>query len=169
VSDLEQPKTTIDYNAALSTPLLIVLHESTFTNLQNNDIGTLTNNDLQKNISRFYDFFSTAIQKIENDSPAYETYDVKLPYFLKYFKLDPNAAPMVITNPDRKDYYQPEFKKQAIILDEIKETKEDDGFKILLNESIFFRQIVIDFYIDMIKRITEINIEIEKELNHLKG
>jgi hypothetical protein len=167
-SDLEHPETTIDYNTALTTPLLIVLHESTFANLQNNDIGILTNNKLRKDISRFYDFFSTAIKKIENDLSSYETYDVKLPYFLKYFKLDPNAPPMVVTNSKSKDYYNPDFKKQAIILNKVTEAKGDDGFKILLNESIFFRQVTIDFYINMVNRIKELNNEIDTELNNLK-
>jgi hypothetical protein len=167
-NNLDQPETAIDYNAALTTPLLIVLHESTFANLQNNNIGILTNNELRKNISRFYDFFSTAIKKIENDLSSYETYDVKLPYFLKYCKLDPDAPPMVLTNPNSKDYYNPEFKKNAILLYKVREAKADEGFKILLNESIFFRQVTIDFYIDMINRIKELNNEIDVELKNLK-
>ncbi len=167
-NDLKFPESTIDYNAALTTPLLIVLHESTFANLQNNDIDILTNNELRKDISRFHDFFSQAIMKIENDLPSYETYDVKLPYFLKYCKIDPNAEPMVLSNPNSKDYYNPEFKKQTIILNKVTEAKEDEGFKILLNESIFFRQVTIDFYIDMINRIKELNKEIDKELDNLK-
>ena len=167
-NDLKFPESTIDYNAALTTPLLIVLHESTFANLQNNDIDILTNNELRKDISRFHDFFSQAIMKIEKDLPSYETYDVKLPYFLKYCKIDPNAESMEITNPNSKDYYNPVHKKQAIVLDKVAEAKDDEGFKILLNESIYFRQFTIDFYIDMIHRIKELNKEIDKELDNLK-
>ncbi|WP_028872491.1 DUF6090 family protein [Psychroserpens burtonensis] len=167
-SDLDYPATVIDYNAALTTPLIIVLHESTFANLQNNDIGILTNNSLRNDISRFYDFFSTAIKKIENDLPAYETYNVKLPYFLKYCKLDPNAPEMILSNPDSKDYYNPEFKKKAIVLHKFDEAKQDDAFKIILNESIFFRQVTIDFYINMITRINELTNEIDKALVVLK-
>ena len=167
-SDLEHPESTIDYNIALSTPLVIVLHESTFANLQNNNIGILTNNELRKGISRFYDFFNAAIKKIENDLSSYETYDVKLPYFLKYCKIDPNAQPMVLANSNSKNYYNPDFNKQAIILNKAAEAKGDEGFKILLNESVFFRQVTIDFYIDMIKRIKELINEIDKELNILK-
>ena len=166
MSNLEQPETAIDYNSALTTPLLIVLHESTFANLQNNNVWILTNNDLRKDISRFYDFYSTGIQKIENDLSSYETYDVKLPYFLKYFKLDPNGKPMVITNNKSKEYYNPDFEKKAIVLNKVSEAKQDEGFKILLNESIFFRQVIIDFYINMLNRITELTVSIEKELNH---
>jgi hypothetical protein len=167
-SNLDTPQNNIDYNAALTTPLLIVLHESTFENLQNNRIDILTNNQLHKNISRFYDFFNTAIKKIENDLSSYETYDVKLPYFLKYCKLDPNAPPMILSSPESKDYYNAELKKPAIILNKIQEAKEDEGFKILLNESIAFRQITIDLYIEMINRIRELNNAIDVELNNLR-
>ncbi len=167
-SDLEIPNTNIDYNAALTTPLLIVLHESTFENLQNNRIDILTNNELHKNISRFYDFFNTAIKKIENELSSYETYDVKLPYFLKYCKLDPNTPPMIVSSPESKDYYSAELKKPAIILNKIHEAKKDDGFKILLSESISFRQVTIDLYIEMLNRIRELNNAIDIELKNLK-
>ncbi|WGK65858.1 DUF6090 family protein [Croceiramulus getboli] len=168
-SDLDTPETPINYNAALTTPLIIVLHESTFNNLQNNSIGIITNNSLQKDISRFYDFFSKGIKIIENELSSYETYDVKLPYFLKYFQLDPNGKLMVLSNEKRKDYYNPNFEKQAIILNKVSEAKQDEGFKVLLNESIFFRQVTIDFYIDMISRIKELDIAITNELEILRS
>lgn len=168
MSDLNSPNNPIDYNAALTTPLIVVLHESTFTNLQNNHVGILTNNALRKDISRFYDFYSTGIQRIENDLSSYETYDVKLPYFLKYFQLDPNAAPMLVTNEKSKDYYNPDFEKKTINLKKVLEAKQDEGFKILMNESIFFRQVIIDFYINMLNRINELTEAIEIELKALK-
>jgi hypothetical protein len=168
ISDLEEPETPIDYNAALTTPLIIVLHESTFVNLQNNPVGILTNNTLRKDISRFYDFYSTAIQKVENDLSSYETYDTKLPYFFKYFQLDPNAEPMALANEKTKDYYNPDFEKLAINLKLVSEAKQDEGFKILLNESIFFRQVMIDFYINILKRVNELKNSIETELKVLE-
>jgi hypothetical protein len=93
---------------------------------------------------------------------------VKLPCFLKYCKLDPEAQPMVIANCNNKDYYNPDVEKQAIILNKVAEAKRDEGFKILLNESIFLKKVTIDFYSDMLKRIIELNNEIEKELNILR-
>lgn len=166
-SDLIQPSDLIDYNGALSAPLVIVLHESTFTNVQNNDIGLLSNNELRKEISRFYDFFNKAIQKVENDKEVYEAYTLKLPYFLKYFKLDPDAPPMVLSNPNSDDYYNPDFQKQSIIIEDIPGAKQDEAFKIVMNESIFFRQIKIDFYIDMVNRINELSQKIDQELEIL--
>lgn len=169
MNDLDEPEAPIDYNASLTTPLVIVLHESTFANLQANDIGILTNNDLRKDISRFYDFFATAIQKIENDLTDYETYNAKLPFFFKYFKLDPEAPPMLLSNPDSQDYYNPDFEKQSIMLYKVNEAKADEAFKLLLNESIFFRQVTIDFYVDMINRINELNLSIDEELESLRN
>jgi len=167
-SDREFSETARDYDAALAVPLIIVLHESIFANLQYNKIGILTNNKLLKDISHFYDSFNAAIKKVENDISTYETYDVKLPCFLKYCKLDPEALPMVIANCNNKDYYNPDVEKQAIILNKVAEAKRDEGFKILLNESIFLKKVTIDFYSDMLKRIIELNNEIEKELNILR-
>lgn len=167
-SDLDKPTITIDYNAALSTPLIIMLHESTFANIQNNSIAILSNNNLRKDIARFYDFFSGVIKKIENDPKTYGTYHLKLPYFQKYFKLDPNGEPMSLKNVENQDYYNPDFQKTSLVLEDYLEVKKDEAFKILLNESIFFRQVKIDFYVDMLKRMKELNMAIEKELTHLK-
>lgn len=167
-SDRDQPDEPIDYNAALSTPLVIVLHKSTFANLQNNDVGILTNNTLRKDIARFYDFFATAIQKIENEESTYKTYDKSLSYFIKYFELDPDAPDFIIDNPDSNDYYNPDFVKKAIALYDVEGAKKDKAFHMILNESIFFRQVKIDFYIDMVKRIKELNLAIDEELNLLR-
>ena len=52
---------------------------------------------------------------------------------------------------------------------DIKGAKNDDAFKIELNESIFIRQIKIDFYVDMIDRIKELNLEIDEELKALRN
>ena len=154
--DQPKPRYEIDINGALSTPLILVLHKSTFNNLQNNDVALLSNNTLRKDIARFYDFFAAAIQKIENEYPTYQTYINKLPYFLKYCQLDPDAPEMLIDNPDSYDYYNPDFTKQAIQLIDYEGAKKDNAFKIVLNESIFFRQVKLDFYIDMAKRIKEL-------------
>ena len=164
LSDLTVPPRDIDINNALSTPLILVLHKSTFNNLQNNDVALLSNNTLRKDISRFYDFFATAILKIENDYPTYQAYITKLPYFIKYCELNPDADNMFIDNPDSYDYYNPDFTKPALQLIDIEGAKNDNAFKIVLNESIFFRQVKLDFYIDMANRIKELDAAIEKEL-----
>lgn len=167
-SDLPEPKDSIDMSVAMSTPLIVVMHKSTFANLQNNDVGLLSNVSLRKDIARFYDFFTTAIQKIENDYPSYQTYETKFPYFLKYCRLDSSDAEVFIENPNDQDYYNPDFAKQPIEMVDYKGAKADEAFKIVLNESIFFRQVKLDYYIDIVARIKELSRAIDQELQSLK-
>lgn len=56
LSDRSQPQDSIDYSSALGVPLIIILHDSMFNNIQNNQIGIVSKNKLKKDISRFYDF-----------------------------------------------------------------------------------------------------------------
>lgn len=167
-SDLAKPALPIDYDGALSTPLLVILHQSTFDNLQNNEVGLISNTDLRKKIARFYDFFATGIQIIENDLPAYETYETKFPYFLKYCRLDPTAPSYVLSNPDNDDYFKDDFRKQPLEMIDFEGAKNDEAFKIVLNESIFFRNIMIKFYIDTLNRIKALNQAIDDELSILE-
>ena len=57
---------SISFENALGIPLYSILHEASFLNLQNNDLGTITNNTLKQEISRHYDFFVKLIGKFEN-------------------------------------------------------------------------------------------------------
>ena len=168
-SDLDEPPYPIDMNNALGIPLIIEFHKSTFANLQNNDVGLLSNIKLRKDIARFYDFFQAAILRLENDYPTYQTYTVKMPYFLKYCRLDPGGPEMEMDNPDFEDYYNPDFTKQAIEMYDYKGAQADEAFKLLLNESVFFRQVKLDYYKDMRIRIIELITEIDTELNELKA
>jgi hypothetical protein len=64
--------------------MCITLHDSTFDNIQNNQIGIVSNNKLRKNISRFYDFYAETIIRLENKKPEYEPYSSKK-YFSEVF------------------------------------------------------------------------------------
>jgi hypothetical protein len=166
-SNHKQPKDSINFSSALSFPLTIALHKSTFNNLQNNQIGILTNNRLKKDISRFYDFFAQAISKIENEKPVYETYSSKKVFFQKYFKLTSATYTVNSDQTNNEDYYNPSLTKEDMEFKDIEGAKNDEAFKIELNESIFIRNAKIDFYINMINRIKELNEEINKELEVL--
>lgn len=168
-SDLVQPKDSIDYSAALGVPLTVALHKSTFNNLQNNQIGIITNNELKKDISRFYDFFVQAITIIENQKPIYESYNLKKVFFQKYFKLSKSDFEMKNSQSNNDDYYNPDLLKAGLEFKDIIGAKKDEAFKIELNESIFIRQVKIDFYIDMVNRIKELNDAINKELKLLEN
>ena len=67
LSKQDIPQDPINYSHALSVPLMINLHDPTYTNSQNNQIGIISNNQLKKDISRFYDFFMDSIIKLENE------------------------------------------------------------------------------------------------------
>jgi len=167
-NNLQEPGDPIHYSSALGVPLTIALHKSTFNNLQNNQIGIITNNKLKKDISRFYDFFVQAVSKIENEKPIYETYGSKKVFFQKYFKLSKTSYEMNNVQSNNEDYYNPNTEKFNMEFKDIKGAKNDDAFKIELNESIFIRQVKIDFYIDMVNRIKELNDAINEELKTLK-
>lgn len=168
-SNLSQPLDSINYSSALGVPLTIALHKSTFNNLQNNQIGIITNNKLKKDISRFYDFFVQAITIFENDKPVYESYSSKKVFFQKYFKLSKAAFEMNNTQSNNADYYNPNLSKVNLEFKDVNGAKNDDAFKIELNESVFIRQVKIDFYIDMVNRIKELNIQIDEELKALSN
>ena len=164
-----QPKDSINYTTALGIPMLIALHKSTFNNLQNNQIGIITNNQLHKSISRFYDFFIHAIEMVENEKSVYETYGTKKVFFQKYFKLSKGAYELNNETSNNEDYYNPNIEKKEIEFKDMEGAKQDDAFKIELNESIFMRKVKIDFYIDMLNRIKELNKEIDNELKLLEN
>lgn len=166
-SDRSEPMDTINFANALSVPLIVSLHKSSFENLVNNDVGIMTNNDLKKNISRFYDFFHNGIEKIENDLDPYDTYTTKLPFFLKYFRLENSATNLKTYEFDSREYFQPDLIHENFEMKNATEIKLDEGFKIVLSESIFFTQVKISFYEDMLDRTKELSGEIEDELNKL--
>lgn len=163
----EQPKDSINYADALGLPMFSVFHKSTFNNLQNNEIGLISNNQLHKDISRFYDFFAEAMITIENDADLYETYDTKLVYFKKYFKLSNQKLKDYNTGYTNNDYYNPDFEKISMEFYLINEAKNDEAFKIELNESILFRQVLLGYYLDVMNRIRELIVAIDEELKVL--
>ncbi|MFT7056117.1 MAG: hypothetical protein ACJAR3_001748 [Roseivirga sp.] len=50
----------------MGVDLLAILQKASFNNLQNNDIGLISNNNLYKEISRYCDFYVTGISGLEN-------------------------------------------------------------------------------------------------------
>ena len=130
----------IDFVNSLGSPLFTILHQASFTNLQNNDLGIITNNDLKQEISRHYDFFVRVILTLENEMREYETYPSKLPYYLKYFKTDDSISILSNEELNSNNYYNPNFERSVLKLIDPTGLKEDNAFKIVLAESIFFRQ-----------------------------
>jgi hypothetical protein len=163
------PLDSINLNDALGVPLILALHESTFNNLQNNEVGILRNNTLRKKIARLYDFFATAAKKMEDkNSIAYDTYSKKLPYFLKHTSLS-TITKDVYEFPDYEDYLYIEYSRNSFVLSNADEAKKDEAFKIILSECSFFREVTLEFYNNLKTKMTELIIEIDKELQELKN
>jgi len=167
-SDLNEPNTPIDYSKALGYPMIAAIHKSTFNNLINNDISIISNNKLKTTITRFYDYFVTAVVLLENETPDYNTYNAKKPYFLKYFKLDNKSKFMKLSAENNEYQYNPDLAKQSLILKDKKGVKQDEAFKIALNESQFFRNAKISFYSNLLNEIETLNAAIDTELRKLE-
>jgi hypothetical protein len=167
-SDLTTPKDSIDYSLALGYPLVVALHDATFKNLQNNNIGLITNNELKKDISRFYDFFIDGIELIENKVSVYDTYTSKKVFFQKYFKVVDGLFLVGNDQSKNEDYYNPDLIKLPIDIVDIINAKNDEAFIMELNESIFIRNVKIEFYNNIVLKIKALNIAIDEELGLLK-
>lgn len=166
-SNLVKPKDSIDYSLALGYPLIVALHDATFKNLQNNDIRLISNNKLKKDISRFYDFFVDGIEMIENQISAYTTYTSKKVFFQKYFKVVDGVFFVGNNQSKSEDYYNPDLLKLPIDLVDFENAKKDEAFKMELNESIFIRNVKIEFYKNIVLKIKELNTSIDEELKRL--
>jgi hypothetical protein len=158
----------IDFINSLGSPLFSILHQASFTNLQNNDLGIITNNKLKLGISRHYDYFVRVILILENEMKEYETYPAKLPYYLKYFNTDDSVNILSNKELNSNNYYNPNFERTALKLIDSAGLKKDNAFKIILAESIFFRQAKIQYYEDFLNRTKNIIEKINSELNTLE-
>ena len=163
-NELRGKESKIEFVNSLGSPLFTMLHQASFTNLQNNDLGIITNNELEQQISRHYDFFVRVILTLENEMREYETYPSKLPYYLKYFSTEDSISILSNEELNSNNYYNPNFERTALKLIDAKGLQEDNAFKIILAESIFFRQTKIRFYEDFLNRIEDIIGKIDTEL-----
>lgn len=82
-----QPLDSLDYGNALEIDLLLSLYNASFNNIQNNVIGLITDNNLYKKITRFYDFYVASLNKLENKHDCANTYKNKLVFFEKHVKV----------------------------------------------------------------------------------
>jgi hypothetical protein len=164
--DNAQPKDTISFNDALGADLLAIFHNASFNNLQNNDIGLISNNKLYKEIARFYDFYVSALKELENSHDYANTYDDKFIFFKKHF---------TVINKKTKNYFgseveawNQEFERYNFAIKNVDFLKTDDEFKIVLAESILINSIKISFYQQLFEKLENLNKSIDNELKTLK-
>ncbi len=167
IKDL-QPKEIIKYELALGSPLIFTLHESSFTNLKDNNINIISNQELKKQISNHYDNISKVMLRVENDLGEYKTYNFLKPYFLKYFSNENKVSKLGDTEFNNGDYYNAETTLNTLILADTLGLKEDRAFKIDLAESIAFIGFKIDMYNHLLESIHVLNDSISSELKKIE-
>jgi hypothetical protein len=159
----------ISIENALGSPLFSALHDASFTNLQNNDLGIITNNNLKQKISRHYDFFVRSIRGLENEKADYETYPIKFSYFLRHFILANEYNVLSTEDLQTKNFYNPQLERPVLKANNTANLMKDEAFKIVLAESILIRQVKIGFYEDFLNRTRELNKLIDQELKLLSA
>ncbi len=167
-SEDSKPKEALKYEYALGTPLILILHESSFNNLKDNNINIISNQELKKQISNHYDNIASIMLRVENDLDDYKTYTFLKPYFLKYFSSENKKSKFEAADFNPKDYYSYDMNLNALILTDSLGLKKDSAFKIELAESIKFLGFKIDMYSNFLDEIHKLNDSITKELKKIE-
>lgn len=162
------PQEAIKYENALGISLLLILHESAFNNLRNNNLNIISNQKIKKEISNHYDSFGKTVLIFENDYPQFDNYLLKRPYFLKYFQYKNKISSKESTQHNNSDYYNPEIEMNKLILVDTLGLKNDEEFKIVLAESILYSKIKIQLYENLIIGNKELIKAIDTELLKLE-
>jgi hypothetical protein len=110
-----------------------------------------------------------SIAVLENEKPEYEPYASKKVFFQKYFKLSELSYELDDNQSNNEDYYNPTIIKLDLEFRDTSGAKNDDAFKIELNESISIRQVKIESYLYLLELIKELDKAIEEELTILKS
>jgi hypothetical protein len=161
-----QPKDSISFNDALGIDLITAFHNASFNNLQNNDIGLISNNKLYKEITRFYDFYVSALKELENSHDYANTYDDKFSYFKKHFTVIDKKTKINLSS--GMDTWKQEFERYDFAIKNVDVLKKDEEFKILLAESILINSLKVSFYQQLFEKIDSLNKSIDNELRTLK-
>ncbi|WP_041250059.1 DUF6090 family protein [Christiangramia forsetii] len=169
LSPNQVPEEEIKYENAQGISLLLVLHESAFNNLRNNNLNIMTSQKLKKQISNHYDSYAKSLLIFENNYDQFDNYLLKRPYFLKYFHYKDKMASKESTEHNNSDYYNPEIEMTKLILADTLGLKSDEEFKIVLAECISNSKIKIQFYENFIVKNKELYKAIELELLKLEN
>lgn len=163
-----EPETPIDYNLALSTPTIALIHQSSFKNLQSNDPRLLTNNTLRKKITRHYDFFAEMVIALEDETDAYDTYSMKLPYFLKYFNAVNKPDILLNSEQNSDEYINPDIIRNDLQIKDLAGLRKDEEFKIVLSESLSFLQAKMQLFNNLMIHTLELIEAIDMEIEELR-
>lgn len=164
LSDGLPPSDSISYVDALGIDLATAFHEASFNNLQNSDIGILSNNDLYKKITRYYDFYVASLKEIENNHGNANFYDEKLIFFKKHFKVINSRTRIYFSD---EQAWSQDFHRYDFSIKSIDALKADEEFKIVLAESLFINRIKLGFYQQLITKMEDLKSAIVDELKVL--
>ena len=165
LSDTLQIPDNISYVNALGIDLLAIFQDASFNNLQNNDIGLISDNDLYKKMARYYDFYASAITELENKHDFANTYDEKFIFFKKHFKVIDKKTKLQLS---AENTWDQEFNRCSFTIKNVNLLKKDEEFKLVLAESEFVTSTKISFYQQLLEKIAELNKSIDIELKTLK-
>ncbi len=70
---------------------------------------------------------------------------------------------------DDEEYYNPNIASKSLELYDLEGAKNDEGFKIELNQSLLFRNLKIGFYEDMLIRTKVLSKKLQNEINRLEN
>ena len=166
-SENMQPTDSISFVDALGIDLLTEFHKASFNNLQNNDVGLITNNNLYKEMTRYYDFYAAALQDLENNHDYTNTYDDKFIYFRKHFTVIDKITKTKLGS--GINTWKQEFKRYNFKIKNVDSMKKDEEYKITLAESIHINGLKISFYQQFLEKIEALNKAIDSELKTLKN
>ena len=166
LADSVHPSDGISFVDALGMDLAGIYHNASFNNLQNNDIGLITNNRLYKDITRYYDFYVSSLQTLENEHDYPHTYDEKFPFFKKHFIATDKKLKVEINS--GKDTWEQDFDRYKFEIKNVEVLKNDEEFKVLLAESLFINSIKVSFYQQLLKKMETLSESIDNELLTLK-
>ena len=161
-----QPPEDIVYSDVLGVDLILSVHSASFNNLQNNDVGLVSNNELYKKMTRFYDFYMATLKKLENDHEYSNTYQAKLPFFEKHFKVVRTKS-QIAAGQSPADYLEQDYERYNYEINDLPSIKSDEGFKVLLAESVGINTVKVSFYDQLLTKSDELIKAIDSELEVL--
>jgi len=128
-------------------------------------IGLIKNNNLYKKITRYYDFYVSALKELENNHKSTNTYDEKLPFFRKHFKVIDKKVKVDLSD---EEAWKQEWDRYNFAVKTADLLRKDEEFKLLLAESLFVNKVIVNYYQQLFEKTENLNKAIDNELKTLK-
>lgn len=120
--------------------------------LKSKGFELISNELLRLNIIDLYSVRYRVLDKMETTHPQYQGYEILFDYIKEHFKKSDNANVM-------------QFFSVSIEPNNYIQLKNDEEFRLLLNQVVFWNQVKINFYEHTEEMIHELQEDIEKEIS----